>query len=318
MTSKLKTLPVSARQLTDYAKKFEGTKESPAGSNRQPFGEDFGWNGVAWCGIFVYYCFEHVAGGVKLDEAEVLGGVKRSYASTDYMRARMKAAGWTRVTSSSKLRRGDVAFWQFGVSGSDVNHVSIVLSATSSTITSIDGNSGPSSENAGGEVSVRTRAASYMLDAYRPPYRDASKTSLKAAAIVAVVSTAGGLVPTAYTTITGKSVAETLTSASPTTTASPTASATKTASPTTSATKTTRITCYFSRELKVGSYGADVNRLRVALGERPGRLFTASTKAALKKRQKKAGVTADGELGKKTVKASAFVYKTAKCTWTGK
>lgn len=34
-----------------------GVKESPAGSNMQMFGKWYGWNGVAWCAIFVSYCW---------------------------------------------------------------------------------------------------------------------------------------------------------------------------------------------------------------------------------------------------------------------
>jgi MFS family permease len=34
-----------------------GTKESPKGTNKQKYGEWFGLNGVAWCGIFVSWCF---------------------------------------------------------------------------------------------------------------------------------------------------------------------------------------------------------------------------------------------------------------------
>lgn len=299
------TIPVSALALTNYAKKWKGTKESPAGSNKTKFGEDFGENGVAWCAIFVYYCFAHVKGGVRLEDPKVLGGTKRSYMSTDYMRARMKAAGWTRITNASELKRGDIAFWQFGVTGEDVNHVSMILTSTSTTITSIDGNSGNSSENDGGEVSTRTRAASYMLDAYRPPYRKTG-TSLKVATIAAVLT---GLGITGTASITGQTATEITTSAS----------ATKTTTTTTaSASKTSTITCTFGRELKKGDHGQAVYRLRAALGEGKGKLFTASTKAALVKAQKKAGITADGELGATTVKKVPLVYKGARCTWVGK
>lgn len=34
-----------------------GTKESPAGSNRQKYGVWYGLNGEPWCAIFVSYCF---------------------------------------------------------------------------------------------------------------------------------------------------------------------------------------------------------------------------------------------------------------------
>lgn len=51
-----KSIPLRVKALNE-AKKHVGTKESPAGSNRQMFGEWYGWNGVAWCAIFVSYCY---------------------------------------------------------------------------------------------------------------------------------------------------------------------------------------------------------------------------------------------------------------------
>lgn len=39
------------------AEKHIGYRETPV--NRTMFGEWFGWNGVAWCAIFVSYCFAH-------------------------------------------------------------------------------------------------------------------------------------------------------------------------------------------------------------------------------------------------------------------
>lgn len=36
-----------------------GTKESPRGSNRNPYGSWYGMNGVAWCAIFCSWCFAH-------------------------------------------------------------------------------------------------------------------------------------------------------------------------------------------------------------------------------------------------------------------
>jgi hypothetical protein len=44
------------------ARTHVGTKEVPLGSDRTPFGQWFGVDGVAWCNIFVSYCFHKAAG----------------------------------------------------------------------------------------------------------------------------------------------------------------------------------------------------------------------------------------------------------------
>lgn len=304
----MSNLAISSTQLYNYAKKYIGTKESPENSNKQKFGEDFGVNGVAWCAIFVYFCFKHVKGGVPLENPAILGGVQRSYMSTDYMMARMKAAGWKEIENASSLAKGDIIFWQFNTSGSDVNHVSICKTATSSTITSLDGNSGDSSENDGGEVSIRKRSASLMYRAYRPPYRNASSTSLRKAVIALFAAT--GVAATGFASITGKTTSEVEASLSPTTTTTTTtatASSTATSDP---------ITCVIRGEWAQGDYSANVNRIRVALGMKSGRLYTKAVTAEVKAFQKKNGIAVDGEVGKKT--ARLLVYKGATCTWEAK
>lgn len=45
-------------KIIEIARSKVGVKESPAGSNKTEFGEWFGLNGAAWCGIFVsWVCF---------------------------------------------------------------------------------------------------------------------------------------------------------------------------------------------------------------------------------------------------------------------
>lgn len=48
------------------ALRHRGTIEDPVGSNRQPFGAQYGWNGVAWCNIFVSRVGFGVAGDYDL------------------------------------------------------------------------------------------------------------------------------------------------------------------------------------------------------------------------------------------------------------
>src|SRR6185295_2690395 len=52
--------PEGILALTEAVKHI-GVTEDPPGSNRTMFGEWFGVNGVAWCNIFVSYCFRLAA-----------------------------------------------------------------------------------------------------------------------------------------------------------------------------------------------------------------------------------------------------------------
>src|SRR5215469_853377 len=53
--------PLGRRALAE-ARRWVGTPEEPPGSNRTPFGDWFGLNGVPWCNIFLSYCFSVGAG----------------------------------------------------------------------------------------------------------------------------------------------------------------------------------------------------------------------------------------------------------------
>ena len=51
-----KASTLGQRALAQSLKEL-GAKESPANSNKNKFGKWFGVDGVAWCNIFVSYCF---------------------------------------------------------------------------------------------------------------------------------------------------------------------------------------------------------------------------------------------------------------------
>ena len=46
-----------ADALIEVAASQLGVEESPKGSNKTKYGEAYGFNGVAWCMIFVWWCF---------------------------------------------------------------------------------------------------------------------------------------------------------------------------------------------------------------------------------------------------------------------
>lgn len=57
---------VQRNTVLTRALRHKGTIENPVGSNRQPFGAAYGWNGVAWCNIFVSQMGHEVVGGYGL------------------------------------------------------------------------------------------------------------------------------------------------------------------------------------------------------------------------------------------------------------
>lgn len=49
----------TALDVINVARSQIGTKEDPIGSNRTKYGAEFGYNGVPWCAIFVWWTFNH-------------------------------------------------------------------------------------------------------------------------------------------------------------------------------------------------------------------------------------------------------------------
>jgi hypothetical protein len=82
------TFPTKA-QFIALMRKQIGVKENPLGSNRQPYGVWFGWNGVAWCAIWICWLLWQLGAKVtKCAGAHELGilllkipGVKKISAS---------------------------------------------------------------------------------------------------------------------------------------------------------------------------------------------------------------------------------------------
>lgn len=67
---------------------FKGVSESPPGSNRTPIGDEFGWNGVAWCAETVSVACTRL--GFSLHEAAVIRVEQRA-------KEGFRGMSWTRV-----------------------------------------------------------------------------------------------------------------------------------------------------------------------------------------------------------------------------
>lgn len=117
----------TAQQVIEIAESYVGTKESPAGSNKTAFGEWFGWNGVAWCSVFLSYVFAQV--GMSLT-------INKGTASTD------NALAWYRRQGrfSTDPQKGALVF--FGPKGNP-NHIGLVYDFDNRYIWTIEGNGLP-------------------------------------------------------------------------------------------------------------------------------------------------------------------------------
>ncbi len=126
------------------ARKHIGVRENPPGSNRTPFGRWFGVDGVAWCNIFVSYCFFTAAGVLIADgfpggrAIGVFKGKGCSYVPTTEAWLRSIGA-W--VDKAMPLP-GDIVIYDWQGDGRS-DHIGIVSrSADQGAFLAVEGNAG--------------------------------------------------------------------------------------------------------------------------------------------------------------------------------
>lgn len=132
-----------------------GVMESPANSNRQKYGEDYGWNGVSWCVIFVWWVF-HEAGF----------NLRNTASCTELTNAYKEADQW--VTSGFKP--GDIVMYDFSGRKKITEHCGIVVDVVDGYVIAVEGNTGASSNTNGGAVMQRKRDLKFVTGACRPLY----------------------------------------------------------------------------------------------------------------------------------------------------
>lgn len=145
------------KKILDIARAEIGVKESPANSNKQKYGVAYGWNGVAWCAIFVWWCF-HQAGADALLP-------KKTASCWELMNEGKKKGLWV----TSDYQPGDILIYDFP-GGSNTDHTGICEAVSGSTVTAIEGNTATGNDANGGQVMRRTRKVSLVKGAVRPKY----------------------------------------------------------------------------------------------------------------------------------------------------
>jgi len=145
----LASTPLRTKALTK-ALTYKGVKETPPGSNQQPFGVWYGMNGVPWCNIFVSYCY--VAVGSK---AFVRG---HYYSYVPYM-ASDAHSGRNHLTVTHSPEPGDVVTFDWpGESPGTPDHTGLFvkwLDPAHNTFATIEGNTAIGNNSNGGEVCYR-------------------------------------------------------------------------------------------------------------------------------------------------------------------
>lgn len=153
MTTKTDVLNIARSQL--------GVVETPAGSNVQIYGHWYGWNGVAWCAIFVSWVLAHAGVGDQYRNASVAFSLNNA----------RKQGRWT-----PEFRSGYVACRINNGTDWGPGHTGIVEAVHSDgTITCIEGNTAPLRNVDNGGVTRRRRSRSYWnKNCIRIDYDDAA------------------------------------------------------------------------------------------------------------------------------------------------
>lgn len=169
---------MTADKIINMALSYVGTKESPANSNNVIFnthyyGREVKGSSYPWCMAFVWDIFRMCgASGLFYD------GKKTASCTTLMNWAKSKGKFITKG-----FKPGDVIFYNFD-SDAKSEHTGICVSATSTTVTCIEGNTSASgSQDNGGMVMQKTRKLNLVLGAYRPNYEEAEETKDNAYAI---------------------------------------------------------------------------------------------------------------------------------------
>lgn len=150
-------------RLVTVAKGEVGVTESPPGSNRTKYGAAYGWDGVPWCLIFIWWCFFKA----RLSYA-FFGGAKTASCGTLYQW--YKAGGM--VVAAEEARAGDIVLLNFH-GGRDPEHCGLVIEAGNGWIRTIEGNTSSSgSQDNGGAVCEKVRVYRQVVAVCRPQYRE--------------------------------------------------------------------------------------------------------------------------------------------------
>lgn len=141
-------------KIIEVAELEIGTKENPINSNKTKYGKWFKFDGVAWCGIFVSWCYSQA--GFPLGNLGFLKG----FAGCQSAYAYFKKSG--EIIEAASAKSGDILLFDWNHDGRYDHTGLFVKDNLNGTFETIEGNTAIGNDSNGGEVMRRTR--SYDLE----------------------------------------------------------------------------------------------------------------------------------------------------------
>lgn len=134
-------------KIIEIALKEIGESENPINSNKTKYGKWFGFDGVAWCAMFVSWCYHHA--GFPLGNI----GFKKGFAGCQTGFLHFKKNG--EITSNPV--EGDIVLFDWNEDGR-FDHTGIfVKKLDENTFETIEGNTSLKNQSNGGNVMKRVR-----------------------------------------------------------------------------------------------------------------------------------------------------------------
>lgn len=146
---------IDGKKIVEMAVPELGYKEIPAGSNKTKYGKWFGFDGVAWCAMFVSWVYDRA--GFPLGNIGFTKGFAGCQSGFDFF----KKKGW--IIPSSQAQPGDIVLFDWN-GDKRYDHTGIFVSHDGGDkFISIEGNTAIGNDSNGGEVMKRTRSYSKAI-----------------------------------------------------------------------------------------------------------------------------------------------------------
>lgn len=134
-------------KVIEVALKEVGYTEMPPNSNKTKYGQWFGFDGVAWCGMFVSWCY-HFA-GYPLGNIGFVNGYAGCQTAFDHFKKTNEITPYP--------VKGDIILFDWNKDGR-YDHTGLFIEHIDDlTFRSVEGNTSAGNNSNGGEVQVRIR-----------------------------------------------------------------------------------------------------------------------------------------------------------------
>jgi len=134
-------------KILEVASKEVGQVEVPTNSNKTKYGKWFGFDGVAWCGMFVSWVY--FMAGKQLPKIGFSKGFAGCQTAVAYFKKNNQI--------TTKPIPGDIVFFDWNKDGR-YDHTGIFIrDLGNGSFESVEGNTSATNQSNGGEVQIRTR-----------------------------------------------------------------------------------------------------------------------------------------------------------------